>query len=290
MPLHRRRFVQLGCLVPLVGAFSILRSPAHASDSLAPEARKQCAAMLTTARLSLSRIELPAPLRPRSFADVEAIHDHIMAELGPRAGFKATAETPFLAPIKGTTLAPLPKRDMYESGATVKIPPGGRMAVEGEIVYRLKTELPAPAQPYSDDEILDAVEALPAMEILWSRHQNLEAIDGYAMVADLMNNGAFILGATIPDWRRRLPENPPMRMTANGKEIFNSPAAPHSAPRSVAPLIWLANEGARRYGGLKAGEIISTGNYTGGLPFDLPADVVLNAADLKEVRVMISAP
>lgn len=241
--------------------------------------------ILSAARVACARIEgLPAHLAPRDLGTAYDIQDGLTEKFGGRSGFKVTKTTADLAPVEGMVSAPLPAQAVLQSPACVKLPSSGLMVVEGEIGYRLIRDLDFRQTPYSDTEILEAVEAFPAIEILWCRFNDISKIDGYSKIADLIFAGAYITGAPIPDWRTMLPEVLPVRLTLGERIVFQSDAAPHPVGHPYAPLIWLANEGAQRCGGLKQGEVIATGSYTGATPIAPPDLIHLSFPGYGEVH------
>lgn len=279
--LSRRHVVKLGLLSPVLATLAPSQIAALAQTSKIETA----AHMLAKARLSCTRITaLPEDIRPQSFEEAYLVQDALLKVLGGRGGYKTSLAAPEMKPVTGMIRSQLPKRDILKSGALLKTPPSGLMVVEGEIAYRLIKDLPARDAIYSDDEVLDAVDAMPGMEVLWTRFEDIKTAGGYALLADLGYNGSYVTGEPIKDWRKRLPENPPMTLLLDGKLAFQSAAAAHSSKDiNTKPLIWLANEGAKSLGGLKKGEVISVGNYTGGIPFTTPVKVDVIVGDLGSI-------
>ena len=277
----RRHIVKLGLLSPALATLPLSQIAALAQISKIETA----ADILAKARLSVRRLPgLAENIRPQSFEEAYQVQDALLMRLGGRGGYKASFASPEMKPVTGMIRSQLPKRDILKSGAIIKTPPSGLMVVEGEIAYRLRKDLPARDTIYSDDEVLDAVDAMPGIEILWTRFEDIATAGGYALLADLAYNGSYVTGEPIKDWRQRLPENPPMTLLLDGKPAFQSDAATHSSnDLNTKPLIWLANEGTRSLGGLKKGEVISVGNYTRGIPFTVPVKVDVIVGDMGSI-------
>jgi 2-keto-4-pentenoate hydratase len=87
-------------------------------------------------------------------------------------------------------------------------------------------------------------------------------VDRLAQVADQMNHGALITGSGRPDWREVDPVNEPVSLSIDGKPALETVGG-NSAGDPLRMLVWLANTGARSLGGIKAGDLITTGSCTG---------------------------
>lgn len=249
---------------------------------------RAAAQILSAAQLACQRIDhLPAHLAPHNLEEAFAIQDAFVEIGGGKAGYKVAQSKDVLSPVEEMVYAPLLKRDVPQSPAVIFLPPSGLIVVEGEIGYRLIRDLPSRNAPYSEDEILDAVEALPAIEILWSRFADVAKVDGYSKIADLIFSGAYVTGTPIKNWRKNLPDILPARVTINGKEVFKSDAVAHPNGRPYSSLLWFANEGARRLGGLKKGEVVATGSYTGAPLIAPPANIELEFKGFGGVSVEI---
>ena len=285
--LSRRRLMQFGLAAPLL-SLPLLQSGACAATAPAADAFpvQTLADMLMKVRQTMTPIKvLPDHLRPRTVDEAYRVQDALINALGGRGGYKANKATP---PIEGMVFAQFPKRGILKSGASIKLPAKAQIAAEGEIAYRMLKDLAPRNTPYSDEEILDAVEALPGIEVLWVRFEDMAGVGPYALLADLSLHAAYIMGEPIKDWRTRLPDNPPMRLLIGGKEVFQSDAAKRAlGDKNTAPLIWFVNEGAKRFGGLKKGQLVSTGNYTGGKLFEAPAKLELSVPGFGDVSAEV---
>ena len=252
----------------------------------------KAASLLATARNSVSRLDaLPEDMRPQSVAEMYALQEKLVRELGGRGGFKAGPAAPQMAPVTGMICAPLPKKNFVHSGTSVEVPAGGFVGVEAESAFKLGADLPPPHKDYSEEEIDAAIEsAVPLIEVLWSRFNDMKTAGVYCLIGDLQMHGCLVLGEAIEGWQNKSLDSLHVRVTINGAEVFNNPNAPHPAGRVLAPLMWLANDGARARGGLKAGEIVTCGSFCGAIPLKAPAEVVASFPGLnKEIKVSYAA-
>jgi 2-keto-4-pentenoate hydratase len=144
---------------------------------------------------------------------------------------------------------------------------GNEMRVgEPEFAFRFARDLSPRANPYSVQEVLDAVGTLhPAIEIPDSRFADFAAAGEAQLIADDACAHLFVLGAaTGADWRSRdlIEERPAITLrgneyTGHGRNVLGDPRV---------ALAWCANE-LRSLGiTLRAGEVVTTGTCHPPLP------------------------
>mgnify|MGYP003664784375 CR=1 FL=1 len=131
--------------------------------------------------------------------------------------------------------------------------------VEAEIGVRFGSDLPPRDEPYRDDEVAAAIEAIhPTLEILGSRFTERAEVSELINVADLQRNSAVIVGQAWHDWRQL-----DLSSEAIVLRIGHADCGTNVGPAIddiIATLTWLANGRAMRFGGLKAGQIVITGS------------------------------
>ncbi len=203
--------------------------------------------------------DLPEPLRPTTEADAYAIQAALIAKLGGGiGGWKVGAPGPDAPP----TCAPLPLANLLASPASLPAERFTLRGVESEIAFRLATDLPPRDQPYTHHEILAAIAAAhPLIEVLQSRFTDPDAVTPLANLADLIQHGALIIGPPIADWRAVDYAAMTIHQTATGtpdRERTGNPAGD-----MIRLIAWLADHGAVWAGGLKAGQIVTCGSWTG---------------------------
>jgi len=192
-------------------------------------------------------------------ADAYAVQDLVARELGPVRGWKVGARTPDATPF----CAPLHESTIY--GDISALPAGvcRLFGVEGEIVYRFASDLPARDVPWTLDEVRAAIgTAHPAIEIFDSRFCVAGSQKALLHMADQGNHGALIVGAPFADWASLDPVNEAISLTVNGDEV-QAHRGGNSAGEPIRLLVWLANHAASRGKPIKAGDVVTTGSMTG---------------------------
>jgi 2-keto-4-pentenoate hydratase len=202
---------------------------------------------------------LPESARPVDMAEVQAIHRLVAEGRGPVGGWKVGAASPEAVPNG----APLNAADLHMTPEPLPASRFNVTGVEAEIAYLLGRDLPPRDAPYTREEVLDAVESLhPVIEIVDTRFTRLGISDLLSHAADQVNHGALVVGPALPDWRAIDPVNQPVRLLFDGRLVLEHVGG-NSAGDPVRLLQWLADTGARAYGGLAAGMVITTGSCTG---------------------------
>jgi 2-keto-4-pentenoate hydratase len=212
--------------------------------------------LLEARRAAAPIADLPPELQPADIPEVSFIQDAIAAAYGPVGGYKvgaANAEaTPLFAPMPAAWIAP--------SNSEL----GGRYrGLEAEIAFLVGTDLPPREQPYSREETLAAMASChPAIEVLESAFVDPTQAARLASLSDLQMHGGFVFGAAIPDWRSIDWNTESVTLAVDGV-IRVERTGSNTSGDLLRLLPWLANEGAARTGGLRAGQWITTGSWTG---------------------------
>jgi 2-keto-4-pentenoate hydratase len=227
--------------------------------------------LLEARRTGMPLRELPDSCKPASAADANAIVDEVTKQLGePVVGWKVT----FLYKPRETALrAPIFARRLFSSPAKIPLSLTPSLFIEPEITFRLLHDLPARAQVYRAQEVADAVEACCSLECVDTRfdtsHRSIRQmlnerstlVEAYA---DHITNGAFIIGDAIKDWQGTDFGNMRVTMRSEEKVIVESVGG-HAFVDPFLPVVVLAN--VLRHGpGLRAGQIVATGSFTGFFP------------------------
>ncbi len=224
------------------------------------------AALLTMARQGrMPRpLDLPAALRPMDAAQAYAVQDAVVRERGEIVGWKVGA----------ASLQALPARAVLThdsvwvapAGQPVRLPAAGFavMGVEAELVYELGADLPARATPYSAAEVLAAmVSVRAAIEVCDTRYAAWAQQGEWSRLADQACHGALIVGSGTVDVAAVQPLAQGVSLSVNGAVAVQHAAWGNPAGAPLRLLAWLANEGARSLGGLRAGQWVTTGSCTG---------------------------
>jgi 2-keto-4-pentenoate hydratase len=213
--------------------------------------------------------DLPGALRPIDADAGHAIQAAWPAASGlPVVGWKIAA-TSAAGQAHINVGGPLPGRILsdfvHSDGATVSLAGNRMRVVEPEFAFRLGTDLPPRAAPYSAAEVLAAVASLhPAFEVPNSRFADFTRAGEAQLLADDACCGEFVFGAAAPAGWQRL-DLAAHRVQARvvdaaGRACYTRQGEGRAAlgdPR--AALLWLANELSARGLALRAGQMISTG-------------------------------
>lgn len=218
------------------------------------------ARLLLSARSNMKQlVALPTEYVPNDVEQAYAIQDFVSAALGTVGGWKVGAQGPLTEP----TCAPLPAALIYVAPHTFTQLAGRPFAVEAEIALKLKHDLPPREHPYSAPEVIAAIDAVhPVIEIVESRYVDFRQIDPLSKLADAQSNGALVYGIGCCDRLAIDQTTQSVELYFNGKTVVNVVGG-NPAGDVLRLLVWLANHLATRCGGLRAGQIVTTGSCTG---------------------------
>ena len=216
---------------------------------------------LLTARRTYAPIDdLPPELAPADEAEAFAVQDMVAQAFGAGGGWKVGAAgaegTPFFAPMVAAW--------MGENGVLFRGANHRLRGVEAEIAFRMSADLPPRGAGYSREEVVAAIGSChPAIELLESAYVDPMAVPRPNMLADLQMHGGFVAGPAVPQWQEIDWAAEPVTLTVDGAVRLEKTGSAPGGPDLVRLLVYLANEGARRTGGLKRGDWITTGSWTG---------------------------
>jgi 2-keto-4-pentenoate hydratase len=218
---------------------------------------RQATALLIEARRTGVLLEgLPPACQPATVAEAEAIQASVIAALGePIAGWK-------VATLNGEVMggAILVSR-CYQSPVRIAAGSMPLRGIEAEIAFRFDRDMPAREAAYDYAEVVASVTALAAIEIVDSRFRDYRNTPLLDKAADCVSNGGFVAGTLQPDWRSLDLAKVAVTLMIDGKPAV-SKIGGHPTGDPLLPAVALVN--ARRSGaGVRAGQIMTTGTYTG---------------------------
>jgi len=193
--------------------------------------------------------------------DAYSVQAQVFAALWPGArpaAWKAGGPSDKVEP----TAAPIPPEKLLHSPASVAGAHMRMLGVEAEVAFRLVKDLPPRARPYSGRSVMAAVgEVLVAIELCDTRLANWKKTSGLWKLADFQNNDALVIGSGTRDWHKIdfLKQEVEFRI---GTRVARARGA-HSFGNPFRLLPWLVQHAARRGLGLHAGDVITTGAWTG---------------------------
>ena len=226
---------------------------------------------------------LPAADRPATRADgyaVQARLDDRSAK--PIAGWKIAATSNagqkhinVSGPLAGRLLA----ERVHADGNAFSMA-GNRMAVaEAEFVFRMASDLPPRAQPYSVDETLGAVADLYlGIEVPNSRFANFVTAGEAQLIADNACAHEFVLGPRVAvPWRALdlAAHRVHARVTGTARSYERDGIGANVLGDPRVALAWLANELSQLGMTLRAGQIVTTGTCV--VPLEIVAGDAVRA-------------
>jgi 2-keto-4-pentenoate hydratase len=223
-----------------------------------------CAETLVQARKSGRQIEM-MPAVPSSVAEAHAIQDRVAGLLQEAVGaFKASTPSEG-EPVRGLIFA----NSVRASPGHFSPAEAPHLGVEGEVAFRFTRDLPARAGVYSRQDVAGAVVALPAIEVVSGRLRDPNVRPRLEQLADCVANAGLVLGAEMPGWSSVDLPRLHVTLRVNGDAVVARRGGhPTDDPLGVA--VALVNM-MREAGGVKAGQVVTTGSWTG-LLFLKPGD------------------
>jgi 2-keto-4-pentenoate hydratase len=238
---------------------------------------------LVAARRDKTLIEMTEQPVPASFLEGLSVQAEIAERLGhDKAGWKvAIAEdgTPVAGLMPGPWLAP---GEVY-TGAI-----GAELRVEIEIALRLSKDVPMrPGQPYSRAELLGhCYKAYLGIEIVESRLANWQGVPFALWLADALGHGGYYLGPELDI--KVLDDQTGLGcfISLNGVTIYDQPAV-HGNGDPMTPFLAWANRKDELMGGLRAGQIVTTGSLCGGVLSPGKGEIVTKLSPLGSVSLTL---
>jgi 2-keto-4-pentenoate hydratase len=192
-------------------------------------------------------------------AAVYAIQDGVARATGPVSGWKVGARTPTASPNPAPLLA----------GALVKSPAkfdGKAMhmiGVEIEISFHIARDIAARREPVGRDEALAAVgDAFVGMEVVDTRLANFQKADPEWLLADNQMNQALVIGDSVGNWKGLDWPDLQVKLVIDGQTVVDRKGG-LGAVDPVRPLAWMIDHAVRQRGGIRKGQAITTGSWTG---------------------------
>jgi len=216
--------------------------------------------MLLEARQSGVRLHaLPDDVRPTTAAEAYAIQDVVIQEIGATGGWKVGAKSLSAEP----NCAPLPAPLILRSPQHFASDTFALNGVEAEVAFTVARDLPPRAAPYHEAEMPAAMASMhPAIEVVDSRFLDLANTDALSLLADFQSNGALVVGTGIGLPRSFAFDEQMVRLDSDGVRVIEAKGS-NAAGNLARLLAWLANHAATRSGGLRRGDVVTTGSWTG---------------------------
>ncbi len=237
---------------------------------------------------------LPAAWLPADLSIAYRLQRAVARPLGDVRGWKVAALTDAQqramavpGPVAGPLLAPWVQHSAGRLSLANFVAP----TLECEFAFELIRDLPergAGAKPYTRSEVEAAIGNLRiGIEVCDSRLPG--GAPTFAQLADSLNNGAYIVGPASTDWHHvdYAEQQIVLRAVVGGQriELAHGTGRPILDGDPVGALLLLANAQPPDYGGLRAGQFVTTGSCTGAVAVPGACAVEANFGALGMVRL-----
>ncbi len=220
----------------------------------------QAADLLLDARRTGTPIaDLPTILRPSTLEEAYFIQDKMAWAFEEIGGWKIGAASPDATPA----FAPMPAAWISASGGRLRGLNHRYYGVEAEIAFKMGADLPPRPIPYTREEVVAAIASMhPAIEVLDTALIDPDQATKLTTVADMAMHGGFVYGDAVPDWQAIDFARESVTVAIDGAVRVERTGS-NTSGDLMRLLPFLANEGAHRTNGLKKGDWITTGSWTG---------------------------
>ena len=237
------------------------KSPASEAQALAETLVR---AHLTGRQVAPS--DMPVPPSTASAMQIQALVKERLAR--PVSGWKVA-----IGPQQVPVAAPL--LELYPD--TSALPAFRGCSIEVELAAKLRKDIPKRESAYERSDILDAIDtAVLGLEVIGGRLGIAENVPFLSFLADNLGNRAYVVGDSVPLSVLDEINGLDCYVTLDGGSLYQGPAS-HPAKDPLLPLLAYANAQNDLLGGLKAGQVVTTGTLCGVLP--------VNASGLLEARI-----
>lgn len=157
--------------------------------------------------------------------------------------------------------------------------------IEAEVAFVLGHDLPKRDEHYRREEIIAAIDRVfLGIEVIGGRFLSPKDVPFLAFLADHLGNRAFVVGEVLPFSAIDALSDLECQVSTDETLLFRSKAS-HPAKDPLAPLCAYANQPNDNLGGLKAGQIVTTGSVCGVLPMTSIGSVKVELGKLAKVAV-----
>jgi 2-keto-4-pentenoate hydratase len=215
--------------------------------------------LMDARRTSTSLTDLREELQPVSMDEAYFVQDKLALVYGPVGGWKIGAPSAETTPI----FAPMPLAWIAPSGSLLRAAAHRYRGLEAEIAFLMGHDLPLRQIAYTRDEVIAAIASChPAIEVLESGLIDPAQATRMSMIADMQMHGGFVYGPAYSNWQSVDFSTEKVVLAIDGVVRVEKTGS-NTSGDLIRLLPWLANEGASRTGGLKAGQWVTTGSWTG---------------------------
>jgi len=240
---------------------------------------------LISARLNHCQWNTPSSADHVTISDAYAIQEIVSQRLGAKtSAWKTSAPDPESVPI----VAPIYSNLLYKSDAEVPDSDLFVIGIEGEIAFQIGRDLPLQKTAYSREDLIESIDALlPAIEIVDTRMQDGFSQPKNLILADNQSNGGLVVGEQVSHWENLDFSNLQACVRVNGTTEYSGVDG-NRAGDPFRLMAWAANHCANHSRPFHAGDIVTTGTYTGILFVKPGSKVVVDFTGIGSVEVSFS--
>jgi 2-keto-4-pentenoate hydratase len=237
--------------------------------------------------------ELPPDTRPADRAAGYAAQREVVKFSGQKvAGWKIAATSAAGQKhigVDGPLAGPLLANRVLKDDSIVPLDGNIMMVAEAEFAFTFARALPKRANPYTQEEVLDAVGSLhPAIEVPDSRYNDFAKVGAPQLIADTACADWFVLGAaTSADWRSRDLVAHAVTAYRNDEPVATGSGANVLGDPRIA-LTWLVNELRTYADGITAGQFVTTGTCVIPVPIHRGATFRADFGDFGKVNAKLA--
>ena len=203
--------------------------------------------------------DLPPEVAPATLDESYFIQDQLIQSFGTVGGWKVGPP----AADGSLMFAPMPQAWMAPNAATLSAAAHRFRGIEAEVAFLLGADLPPRVEPYLLDEVRAVIASChPAIEVLESGLTDPTAAPKLSMIADLQMHGGFVYGPAKASWQIIDFATETVTLAVDAA-IRVEHTSTRPADFFLNLVLLLANRGAHRTRGLRAGQFITTGSWTG---------------------------
>jgi 2-keto-4-pentenoate hydratase len=166
---------------------------------------------------------------------------------------------------------------------------GAELRIEIELGLRLASDVPLrPGRPYGRAELLGHCDRLfLGIEIVESRLADWLGVVAFPLwLADAMGHGGYLVGPDLDFGVLDDLSGSTCFIALNGVTLYDRPAV-HGSGDPMTPFLAWANRKTEFMGGLRAGQVVTTGSLCGGVLSPGKGEVVCRLSPLAEVSLTL---
>lgn len=156
--------------------------------------------------------------------------------------------------------APIYAHLVRDSGATWALPASGPLVVEVELAFRLEDDLPPRPEPWTRDEVVEAVgQVLVGIELIHWRFEGDDPPPFLPFLADNLGNAGYVIGEATRGFRALDLARRRCRVSVDA-DLAHDAIGGHPQDDPWAPLLACLDQGLMGLGGFRAGQFVTTGS------------------------------